>query len=95
MHFGQISDSDSPDLKQISTLGGDELPPSPPEALFTLLAGSPLTAKAEEGDQLRWKYLIVEVLRQKNSTNSAQKDQPEFNEIFVSKENPTDLSYKR
>lgn len=42
--------------------------PSPPEALLTLLAGSALAAKAEQGDQLWWKYLIVEVFRQKNST---------------------------
>lgn len=42
--------SDSPDLKQISALGGGDLPPTPPEALGTLLAGSSLAAKAEQGD---------------------------------------------
>lgn len=44
------SGSDSPDLKQISALGGGDLPPAPPKALVTLLAGSSLTAKAEQDD---------------------------------------------
>lgn len=41
-----------PDLNQRSTLGGGDLPPAPPEAPLTLLAGSPLAAKAGQGDQL-------------------------------------------
>lgn len=34
----------------MSTFGGDDSSPTPPEALLAVLAASPLTTKGEQGD---------------------------------------------
>ena len=45
----------------MSTFGGNDLSATPPKALLSILAGSPVTTKGEQHDQLRCRHLVVDI----------------------------------
>lgn len=44
----------------MSAFGGDDSSSTLPGALLATLAGSPLTTKGQQGDQLRYRHVIVD-----------------------------------